>query len=243
MNVHCLPGSGAVRTENGLRLMNLHSGRRYTNAQIDDYATLPRRAFRWRPPLRLRLAARFSHEQDALRGTAGFGFWNDPFLMTGWRMPALPDALWFFFASPPSNMPLATGVPGYGWKGSTINATRPQAWRWAALVPVLIMLMRRSQWQRCLWPILQRDLGVAEMRLDQAMTEWHEYVIDWSKSATHFAVDGQIVLRGPSPRGPLGLVIWIDNQWMVATPAGRFGHGVLALQNTQWLEVRDVVIE
>ena len=55
--------------------------------------------------------------------------------------------------------------------------------------------------------------------------------------------DGQTILRAPSPRGPLGLVIWIDNQWMVATPEGRFGHGVLALDHAQWLEVADVTIE
>lgn len=243
MNVRCLPGSGAMRTQNGLRLMNLFAGDRYTNAQIDDYAALPRHAFGWRPPLRLRLAARFSHERSALHGTAGFGFWNDPFLMTGWRIPALPAALWFFFASPPSNMPLASDVPGHGWKASTIDATRSQAWRWATLAPILIMLMRRSQWRRRLWPVIQRDLGIAETPLNLAMADWHEYVIEWRRDATLFAIDGQVVQRGPSPRGPLGLVIWIDNQWMVATPEGHFDHGVLTVEKPQWLEVGDMLIE
>ena len=243
MNVHRLPGSGIIRTERGLRLMNMHADERYTNAQIDDYANLPRCAFRWRPPLRLRLRARFSNEPDALRGTAGFGFWNDRFLMTGWRMPAPPSVAWFFFASPPSDMPLAVTVPGQGWKASTIDATRPRAWRWAALAPALPILLRRSQWRRQLWPALQRDLGVAETPLRITMTHWHEYMIDWGQETTLFAVDGQTVLRAPSPRGPLGLVIWIDNQWMVATPTGRFGHGVLALDHAQWLEVADAAIE
>lgn len=243
MNVHCLSGSGAMRTENGLRLMNLRAGGRYTNAQIDDYATLPRHAFRWRPPLRLRLTASFSHESNELRGTAGFGFWNDPFLMTGWRLPAMPAALWFFFASPPSNMPLASDVPGCGWKASTIDARRPQAWRWAALAPLFMVLIRRPQWRQRLWPAVQRDLGVAETPLELSMAGWHDYVIEWSQNTTLFSVDGQVVLRGPSPRGPLGLVVWIDNQWMVATPAGEFGHGVLAVEKPQWLTVGDMVIE
>ena len=93
-----------MRTAHGLRLMTLHAEERYTNAQIDDYASLPC-AFRWpaaasSPPLPI-----FAIEPDRLRGTAGFGFWNDPFLMTGWRMPAPPSVAWFFFASPPSDMP------------------------------------------------------------------------------------------------------------------------------------------
>ncbi len=243
MNVHCLPGSGIIRTEHGLRLMNMRAEERYTNAQFDDYADLPRRSFQWRPPLRLRLHARFSQEPDGLRGTAGFGFWNDPFLMTGWRMPAPPSVAWFFFASPPSDMPLAMSVPGQGWKAGTIDAARPQAWRWAALAPALPALLRRSRWRRQLWPAIQRDLGVAETPLRITMTQWHEYVIDWGLETILFAADGQTVLRAPSPRGPLGLVIWIDNQWMIATPAGRFGHGVLALHQAQWLEVADVAIE
>jgi hypothetical protein len=48
----------------------------------------------------------FSHPAGTLRGTAGFGFWNDPFLMTGARLPALPRAIWFFYASAPSEMKL-----------------------------------------------------------------------------------------------------------------------------------------
>lgn len=240
MNVHCLPGSGVVRTAHGLRLMNLTAHDRYTNAQIDDYATLTRRAFLWRPPLHIQLTARFSHNEHALRGTAGFGFWNDPFLMTGWRPPALPRALWFFFASPPSDLPLADRVPGHGWKASTIDAAQPRVWRWAALAPSLPLLLRRSAWYRRLWPRVQRDLGVAETLLDVSMTEWHEYSIDWNADAARFAIDGQTVLHAPSPSAPLGLVIWIDNQWMAATPTGRFGHGVLPIAATQWLEIADL---
>ena len=52
-----------------------------------------------------------------------------------------------------------------------------------------------------------------------------------------FAVDGDVVLvTRQAPRGPLGLVIWIDNQYMVATPQGRFAQGVVALDE-QWLEL------
>ena len=54
------------------------------------YARPPVGELRWRPPLRLQVEARSSHGVGELRGTAGFGFWNDPLAMTGVRRPALP---------------------------------------------------------------------------------------------------------------------------------------------------------
>lgn len=48
-------GGGAIKaTGDFLRLSNTHTAAgRYTNAQLDDYHTLPRRRFWWRPPLKL----------------------------------------------------------------------------------------------------------------------------------------------------------------------------------------------
>ena len=48
--------------------------------------------------------------------------------------------------------------------------------------------------------------------------------------------------RGRAPRGPLGFVAWVDNQWAVATPRGRFGWGLLA-SSEQWLDLGVVQIE
>jgi hypothetical protein len=114
-------GSGALEAAGHTLLFinNRTSTRRYTNAQIDDYQGLARGRFRWRPPLRMTVRARFSHSSEKLSGTAGFGFWNDPFMMTGRRMPTLPRVVWFFYASPPSNMKLDLHTPGHGWKAAT----------------------------------------------------------------------------------------------------------------------------
>ena len=136
-------GAGLQLTGETLRLVNTNaSAQRYTNAQIDDYGGLPRRRFLWSPPLTLTVRARFSHPAARVRGdcdcdfqyqptteagpilggTAGFGFWNDPFVMTDRRPPALPRAIWFFYASPPSNMKLDLHTPGCGWKGSASSS-------------------------------------------------------------------------------------------------------------------------
>lgn len=218
----------------------------YSNAQIDDYQGLPRRRFLWRPPLRLTVRARFSHAAGGagagLRGTAGFGFWNDPFLMTGPRIPTLPRAAWFFYASPPSDMKLDLHVPGHGWKAATIDAMQPAALILAPLALPALLLMKRPALYRKLWPSIQRALKVAEAEVDTDMTEWHTYDLDWSEARVSFYLDGQPLLDAPSPRGPLGFVMWLDNQFMVATAQGRFRWGLLDAPGRQWMEIEHLSI-
>jgi hypothetical protein len=59
-----------------------------------------------------------------------------------------------------------------------------------------------------------------------------------------FGVDGATVLRAPNPpRGPLGFVTWVDNQFAVATPRGQFHFGTLDAAEKQWLELDWICIE
>jgi hypothetical protein len=236
------------------------ASRQYSDAQIDDYQGLPRHRFLWRPPLRLTVRACFSHPAGAcaagsvlseaerstagLRGTAGFGFWNDPFLMTGARMPTLPRALWFFYGSPPSNMKLDLHAPGYGWKAATIDALCPAALLLAPLAPLAVPLMNLRHLYHALWPPIQRALHVREAVIAADMTEWHTYSLEWGRTQACFSVDGESVLAdAPSPRGPLGFVMWLDNQYMVVTPWGRLGWGLLGVPGCQWMGVERLTIE
>ncbi|MEZ4664655.1 MAG: hypothetical protein R2911_44550 [Caldilineaceae bacterium] len=259
-NTHLVGGGRAQIVDGALQLRKpVNDGHSYTNAQIDDYQTLRRRQFLWRPPLRLTICARFSHDlawaanetsashnnpPPIATGTAGFGFWNDPFMMTGARWPTLPRAIWFFYSAPPSNMPLAMNVPGWGWKAATIDA-----WRWpfgalAPLAPVAMPLMRLNWFYRRFWPIGQRAIGVSERLIDLSTTVWRTYVIEWRQDSAHFQIDGETVLSCPTaPGGPLGLVIWIDNQYMVVTPWGALRSGLVATTAPAWLEIARVAIE
>ena len=239
LNVHRVGRSAVIRSADSVRMINFAGAQNaYVNAQLDDYQGLARRDFLWRPPLCLRVRARFSHEAAYLHGTAGFGFWNDPFLMTGWRLPAPPSALWFFFASPPSDMALAQGVAGCGWKAAVIDAGRTKALRWLPLAPFLVPAMHSQAIHRRIWRRIQHDLGIAEATVGGAMTAWRRYEIVWGERSTTFWVDGEPVLQdAPSPHGALGLVMWIDNQYMVVHPSGRLAHGVLRLPRAQWLEI------
>jgi hypothetical protein len=220
----------------------------YSNAQIDDYHGMPRRRFAWHPPLRLTVRARFSAPAEKLKGTAGFGFWNDPFLMSGARVPTLPRATWYFYSSPPSNMKLDLRTPGHGWKAATLDALRPAAVLWAPLAPLLVALMNLRPVYRILWPSIQQSLKVREAIIPVDMTQWHTYILDWGMEASHFSLSGlaphsKPLLIAPSPRGPLGFVMWMDNQYLVATPWGQIRWGLLDAEESQWMEVDWFAIE
>jgi hypothetical protein len=241
-----LVGVGALETT-GSSLRFVLSGatrHQYSDAQIDDYQGLSRRRFLWRPLLRLTVRARFSHPSGELCGTAGFGFWNDPFLMTGARLPALPRAVWFFYGSPPSNMKLDLDTPGHGWKAATIDALRPAALLLAPLALPAVLLMNVPSLYRRLWPPIQRAINVREAMVGADMTAWHTYELMWGEQQVRFSVDGESILEdAPAPRGPLGFVMWLDNQYMVATPQGRFRWGLLDVPDRQWMEVDSLSIE
>lgn len=239
---------GNARLESSGRAQRLLLGRasaeHYHDAQLDDYHHLARSQMLWRPPLTLSLRARFSHGCERLRGTAGFGFWNHPILLPRSPWPALPRALWFFFASPPSDMRLDAQVPGFGWKAATIDASHLGFLLLAPTAPLAFPLMRVPALARALWPIGQTALGVREAALHAPMDDWHRYQIEWQAERARFWVDEQLVLESRFvPRAPLGLVLWIDNQYAIVTPQGRFGAGLLQIEDEQWLEIEDLRIE
>jgi hypothetical protein len=215
----------------------------YADAQIDDYGGKPRRRYPWRPGVTLSLRARFSHSDGALQGTAGFGFWNAPFGDPTVPWPALPQAVWFFYGSAPTDLPLAAEGPGRGWFAATLDAGR---WSALALTPLalpVLLLNQVGRWRRRIWPWVQAHLGISFQRLNMDMSAWRDYRLEWRPDGCAFWVDGQLVHQTPhSPRGPLGFVCWLDNQAMVATADGRFRWQTLPTTEGQWLEIDDCVL-
>lgn len=218
----------------------------YRLAQLDDYTRLPRAALRWRPPLCLSLRARTSGA--GLPGTWGFGLWNDPFSArfglggTARRLPALPNAAWFFYASPPNFLALHDRHPAQGFLAATFAAPAMPALALALAAPALPLLA----WPptgRLLRRLAARYVGedAALLKLDPAA--WHSYAMKWRAEGVRFAVDGETVFEtSTSPRGPLGLVLWIDNQYAAFPPDGRLRFGNLANREPAWLELAGVEV-
>jgi hypothetical protein len=69
------------------------------------------------------------------------------------------------------------------------------------------------------------------------VTEWHHYSIEWLRERVEFKIDEETILQTPvSPQSPLGLVLWIDNQFAAWTPQGQLKYGTLETP-AAWLEI------
>lgn len=223
----------------------------YANAQIDDYGLgtegirwRSRRSFPWQKGVRLRLRARFSHDENTFVGTAGFGFWNAPFGDPTMRWPALPQAVWFFYASKPTNLPLPLAGPGLGWFASTIDATPWRARGMIPAAPFVLLLNQIPKVRKRIWPLIRQRLNISFAPILAPMTAWHNYELSWGGHGSTFLVEGKRVLETKhSPRGPLGFVCWLDNQYLSLKLNGRFRWGTLPIQEKQWLEVADLTFD
>jgi len=221
----------------------------YRLAQLDDYTHLPRRRFPHRLSTSLNLSARTS--SDAIAGTWGFGLWNDPFgLSLGFggnpfRLPVLPNAAWFFGASKENYLSFSSGLdtasptrpPAVnGFLAQTFRTPKFHPW----LIPAGLSLPFSHKTTRRLLSRVIEDDGVA---LSVDVTQWHRYSLDWSLKRVSFEVDEvQVFESAVSPNPPLGLVIWIDNQYAAFTPEGKIAMGVLEGRE-EWLEVKDLEIK
>jgi len=233
---------GAVRrTGNGWR-MEIPAGARgtYRLAQLDDYSRRPRCFFPHAPPLTVSLRLRVSASD--LPGTWGFGLWNDPFgLSLGFggspvRLPALPQAAWFFYGSPENSLSFQEDAPANGFFAGTFASPPLPSLVLAPAVLALPLLTIRplSRWlHRLAGKFIHQD--GAPVR--EAGSSWHEYKIQWQSCLCRFSVDDVLLLETPlAPSAPLGLVIWIDNQYAAWGPDRRPGYGTLG-NPAAWLEI------
>ena len=186
--------------------------------------------------------------RTAAAGTWGFGLWNDPFAMNllggaARRLPALPNAAWFFYALPPNHLTLREGAPGHGFLAQTFSSPR---------IPSLILapaglaapLLAVPSFARLVRRFARRVIHEDSARVHVDVTLWHEYALIWQPGEVSFSVDGMDCLTTRvSPRGPLGLVVWIDNQYMAFPPDGRLRMGLLPVDREASLEVQYIRVE
>lgn len=210
------------------------------DAQLDDYHGRPRDMLPWRQPVAMYVRARWSHPAAELRGTTGFGFWNDPLDERG-RFVASPSYLWFFHASPPSRMRLRDRVSEGGFVAAAMAG--PEVGR--ATLAAGNLALRLPGVERVATRLGERRARSDDVLLpeDLDLTGWHDYAIHWAAGGARFAVDGAPMATLPDdalPRCPLGFVAWIDNNWMAFAEDGSFRGARLAAPGTQWLELTQI---
>ena len=177
-------GAKITKTSEGVYRFEIPPGppRHYRLGQLDDYRLLRRDQFPWRVETSLSLQARVSHNCHA--GTWGFGFWNDPFGMgfltglKGLRLPALPDAGWFFYASPESFLTFRDDLPGNGLTAGTFQSPGRPGLKLGLGMLFLPLLISRTLSRR-----LRKKAAEILIQDSQSIatdpTRWHTYELFW----------------------------------------------------------------
>lgn len=248
LNQHSTRGASISRVNNRWRLeIPPGCASAFRLAQLDDYSLKRRRNFPRAAPTTLSLRARASSQIHA--GTWGFGLWNDPFsLLVGLGgmnrpLPILPNAAWFFFASPDSYLSFRNGKKPNGFLAGVFHSpcTNP-----IVAVPELTLFPLVIFPQFAKWLRNSVSLAVHEdsTGLDLDVTRWNDYLLRWAEDGVHFEINGnQVFQTALSPSAPMGLVIWIDNQFAAFTPSGKIKAGTLESSAPAWLEFEELNIQ
>ncbi|HCK66803.1 MAG TPA: hypothetical protein DHW49_11120 [Anaerolineae bacterium] len=230
-------GASIDKTEKGY-ILRIPSGdsSAYRFAQIDDYFGLARKNF---PHHSLTLSLRARTSAFPLSGTWGFGLWNDPFGMSlgfggnKFRLPTLPNAAWFFGASKENYLSFQYDYPANGFIAQSFRSPKFHPY---LILAGLAFPFRKIQTRRYLSEVIVED----SCALSVDPTQWHDYKLEWNQERVIWYVDDNKIFESSvSPKPPLGLVIWIDNQFASFTPDGKLSFGVLENQES-WLEIADL---
>jgi len=216
---------------------------RYSLAQLDDYSSIVRSHFPWSAAVHVDLRARASSR--TIPGTWGFGLWNDPFGLAilkggGARLPTLPNAAWFFFASDANYLSLRDDLPANGQLAATFSSPKSFPPRLLLKLPLFLLVFLKPV-ARVLRGWLRDHVKQDSVNFNQDTTEWHSYSIELGYDQVIFKVDGSVVLDGAvAPKGPLGLVMWVDNQYASWLEDGQLSFGNLASNIPAWIEIADL---
>jgi hypothetical protein len=242
------PGARLLDAGEGVWRLEMPAGLQghYRLAQLDDYGSRRRGEFPWRAPFFMTLRARAS--ASVIPGTWGFGLWNDPFgmaLLSGaetLRLPVLPNAAWFFFASAPNYLSLRDDLPAQGGLAATFRSPRWPAALLALGAPALPLLILPPT-TRLLRRLGRRFVQQDALQLQLDPMDWHTYGLFWRDGSVEFLLDGETILQtGVAPLGPLGLVIWVDNQYAALPPDGHLRFGTLPNPEAAWIELADLAL-
>jgi len=242
--------AGTVNQINGkgyqLRLENSPE-KNYSLAQIDDYMHLPRHKFPHTSPVKLTLEAKLSDKYTS--GTWGFGLWNDPFGIgfgaggVSRLLPVLPNAAWFFFGSKENFLSLRDDQPGSDFHVKTYRSPLLPSFTSLLALPFIPLFFWRMTGRliRKLGRLFVKEDGE---KLDVDVEVWHKYCLNLKASWASFLVDDALLFKTSTvPRGRLGIVIWIDNQYFCFDKSGKLDYGYLDVSDQQLMEIRSLLVQ
>jgi hypothetical protein len=154
----------------------------------------------------------------------------------------LPNTAWFFFASPQNYLSLRDDVPARGFLVQTFSSLK--------IPPILLglgaigyPLMVSPRIARVVRRVLRNTVRDDSYKLTHDVTDWCKYSLAMEEGRVVFQVDDATTFSTEViPTGRLGIVIWIDNQYLSFKPNGRLSYGTLECSETAWLEIRDIEV-
>lgn len=133
-------------------------------------------------------------------------------------------------------------MPAFGSLAATFQS-RPIYPPLLALATLTVPLFIAPPLGRIIRRIGRRVVKQDAATLAIAVEIWHHYEINWDSEGVSFRIDNQVIYQTTTPPfGPLGLVIWIDNQYAAFPPDGRLHYGTLANIEPAWIEIDHLVI-
>jgi hypothetical protein len=240
-------GSSITQTDSGWRLeIPPGTSTQYRLAQLDDYASLKRSDFIHQAPTVFSMRARTS--SNSIPGTWGFGFWNDPFStiiglggMTR-PLPALPNTAWFFYGSQDNYLSFRNDKSANGFLAATFSSPQIPTFLLASTIfaSPLLFFKSSAKWIR---QQMSRRILEDSALLEIDVTEWHRYKMQWENNLVSFEIDeNSVFVTRVAPNSPLGLVIWIDNQYAAFKPSGKINTGSLENPVPAWMEIENLII-
>jgi hypothetical protein len=210
-----------------------------SNVQIDDYQQLARSSFLSGDGTELSFRVRWHWPSgDVPLGTSGVGFWNDPFMMTGWRIPSLPQATWVILHDAKSRLHGGLEPSQVGLHAMSVNAWNSAFLKalplWFCSVPLWFFPKLRG-W---LWTKLSKQCEVVDEAIELNGREWNEVNIVRTDATVKIVINGDLVVDAPfNSKRKCGLVIWMDNQFLTWHNSGKLSFGSHVLHEEQWMEV------
>ena len=151
---------------------------------------------------------------------------------------------WFFFASPPNYLSFRDDLPAQGFLASvfrSVSLPAPLLAPASLLLPLALAPFAARLFRRMARQFIHQEAALIE--LPQPATGWHHYTLECSAAGVRMTVDDLAWLETSlSPQGPLGLVLWIDNQYAGLPPGGRLKYGYLTNPSPAWLEIANLKI-
>lgn len=107
-----------------------------------------------------------------------------------------------------------------------------------------MMLLATPPTARRLRHLASRIIHQDAVALDIDPTRWHIYQIEWTTEKVHFSVDrSTIMTTSIVPHPPLGLALWIDNQYATLPPDGKLRLGTLPTTEKSWVEIENLRLD